>query len=46
MNVTEVSINDSGDIPGEFQGRKGKFISFFTNQETSFEYHPPKESYH
>ena len=31
MNVTEVSINDSGDIPG----RNGKFISFFIPEDES-----------
>ena len=29
MNVTEVSINDSGDIPD----RNGKFISFFIPED-------------
>ena len=43
MNVTEVSINDSGDMPGEFQGRKGKFISFFIPEDepTNFIRIPP-----
>ena len=33
IEVTEVYSSDSGDMPREFQGRKGKFIFFFIPED-------------